>query len=111
MQGYLGTTIRRKLIFDQYEGGFLGDLTAKAVTYRAENPDIIVAEHVGGNYTHVKCLAVGETKLFAQLDYGDGSPARDVGPITVSVIEVPKETVTVTKSPAIVGGVMIDPDA
>lgn len=105
MQGYVGTTIRRKLIYDQYEGGFLGELSAKVVTYRAENPDIIVAEHVGGNYTHVRCLAVGETKLFATLDYGDGIP-REVGPVTVTVQSVPSER----KVPSILGGVMIDPD-
>lgn len=107
MQGYLGTTIRRKLIYDQYEGGYLGELSAKAVTYRSENPDIIVAEHVGGNYTHVKCLAVGQTKLFASLDYGEGL-VREVGPIVVTVTDVP--TKTETKAPAIVGAVMLDPD-
>lgn len=116
MQGYVGTTIRRKLIYDQFEGGLLGELSARGVTYRAENPDIVVAEHVGGNYTHIKCLAAGETKLFANLDYGDGVP-REVGPITVTVSDLPRavevktETVEVSKPLALLGGVMIDPDA
>lgn len=102
MLGIVGRVVRRKLLYERYEGGFLGDVTATGITYRSEPAGIVEVTAEPAGHATVKFLAAGTASIFASLDYGDGAPPREVGPLPVTVESL---------VPAKLGPVMIDPDA
>lgn len=84
IQGIAGRTIKRKLLYDEYAGGFFGELSATGVTYRVEPPGIVEVEHLPeGHMTQIRCLAPGTAQFFASVDYG--GTVSEKGPVTVTV--------------------------